>query len=282
MSAVVGPAFTTVSSSVTTEDRPAFTVGPSSGDSTGAGAVFSDLSITSSSTRTLTQSNTSDLFAPESSTFPAGLPRPSAPSTNPSPQKPVGAIVGGVIGGVAGLILVALVVLLLRRRKLLKGGIDDYGKSRSELTYRTTDMSSDSSPVTYQSRYGQPPKAYEAAPTGRSHAGYGLPTSAQEQPNYADRQSARREAAKVILSPTPTHPQDQAVSPVSPTRNELDSREVNEDGVSVRSPSPDVDTDGRFDSIRGPTPTPESQAVRSHVPRLPLISRTKGGQGPTI
>ncbi|KAH0538964.1 hypothetical protein FGG08_004479 [Glutinoglossum americanum] len=193
----------------------------------------------------------------------------------------VGAIAGGVIGGVAGLILIALVVILLRRRQSPKPSDDDYGKSRSELTYRTTDMSSDSSPGTYQAQYGQLAKAYEHVPTGPTPAGYSHSPVAQERPNYAERHSTSREAAKVILPPSLVHAQGQAVSPVSPTRNELDSREVNEDGVSIRSPSPDIDADTRLDSIRGPTPTLESQAVRDRVPRLPLISRAKGGTEPT-
>ncbi|KAH0562394.1 hypothetical protein GP486_002917 [Trichoglossum hirsutum] len=235
------------------------------------------------SSQTPTPSTTLELPTPGSFESPVGaLPRPTAPSVKPSSQKPVGAIAGGVIGGVAGLVLIVLAFLLLRRRKLSKESVDDYGKSRSELTYRTTDMSSDSYSGAYPSRYGQLPKAYEVTPTGHSNPNYSLPTVVQEQSNYTDQHNASREAANATRLPTRIHPQDQAAPPASPTRNELDSREVNEDGVSVRSPSPDIDMDARLDSIRGPTPTPESQAVRSQVPRLPLISRTRGDQGPTI
>jgi len=192
---------------------------------------------------------------------------PTIPVTSPSkPHKSsnTAAIAGGVVGGLGGLILIALAIYFIRRRRLSKRDDNNYGKGPSDLVYRTTDMSSDSSPTTYQTQYGQLPKATDPAHTDYSH----LPISRAPP----ERHSTLREAAKVILPPNAI-PLGQSASPVSPT-NELDSREVNEDGVSVRSPSPDIIIDGRLDSIRGPTPTPESQATRGRVPRLPLISRT--------
>jgi hypothetical protein len=203
--------------------------------------------------------------------------QPTPPKSHKSPNT--AAIAGGVIGGLGGILLIALMAYFLRRRRLSKRSGDDngYGKAPSDLVYRTTDMSSESSPATHQTQYGQLPKAIERAYPGPSHP---LTSQASQEPNYAEQHNASREAAKVILSPVAIRPQGQPAPPVPPT-NELDSTEVNEDGVSVRSPSPDIDIDGRLDSIRGPTPTPESQAARGNVPRLPLISRTKG-HDPTI
>ncbi|KAI9763694.1 MAG: hypothetical protein M1840_009167 [Geoglossum simile] len=200
----------------------------------------------------------------------AGLATQST-SSKPHKSPNTAAIAGGVIGGLGGLLLIALLVYFLRRRLLSKRSRDsnDYGKTPSDLVYRTTDMSSDSSPIAHQTQYGQLSKAIEQA----------YPASSQE-PNYAEQHNTSHEAAKVILSPTAIRPQGHPAPTVLPT-NELDSTEVNEDGVSVRSPSPDINVDGRLDSIRGPTPTPESQASRGRVPRLPLISRTKG-HDPTI
>ncbi|KAI9784333.1 MAG: hypothetical protein M1839_002394 [Geoglossum umbratile] len=222
-------------------------------------------------TPTFTDTPTSTPIGP--TVFATSTP-PPIPVTSPSkPHKSsnTAAIAGGVIGGLGGLILIALAVFFIRRRRLSKRDDNNYGKVPSDLVYRTTDMSSDSSPTTYQTQYGQLPKATDPAHTDYSHP----PVSRAP----AERHSTSREAAKVILPPNAV-PLGQSASPVSPT-NELDSREVNEDGVSVRSPSPDIIIDGRFDSIRGPTPTPESQATRGRVPRLPLISRANA-HDPTV
>jgi hypothetical protein len=147
----------------------------------------------------------------------------------------IGAIVGGVVGGIAGLAILALLLCLLLRRRN-KG--------------RATDQQHTDAKETYNSDAYESPTTV-TGPSNNEHIGA----------SYAS-QSQSLAAAPHNVAPEPTNVAPTGVgagagmaaatqSGDNPHHlNELDSRQVDADGVSIRSVSPDL-PGGNDELVRG-------------------------------
>ncbi|KAI9684371.1 MAG: hypothetical protein M1829_002181 [Trizodia sp. TS-e1964] len=213
-----------------------------------------------------------------------------APTSTSSPQTStssgdssvnVGAIAGGVVGGVALLVLLTVLILYLARRRRSdsprarydKGGVERYSSMATPL---------ESLPDIYESQYVQPPKQYDPvhpdshgsrAFTAQAVRGGGNP----ETP-YSDVPESAIGIA--VPGPTPLSPiAMESSSTAHDLEAEIDGREVNGDGVSVRSASPGLD-DPRKHSFM-PSPNPETQETRK-LTRLPLFSRSRNEHGSAL
>ncbi|KAL7267406.1 hypothetical protein RUND412_010011 [Rhizina undulata] len=191
-----------------------------------------------------------------------------------------GAVVGGVIGG-AIILLIAIGAFFFLRRRFRNHTRGDalgvleksqalspansspmvYSPSPQPQTLPPPQLQQSPSPtpllplqhVTYASTQAQTPEGQHLLQQQPPYEATQPPYEAT-QPPYEATQSSHIPQRSVTVSTT--------ISSVGGLRD-LREREVDDDGVSIRSPSP------------RPTPSPERQEERS-VPRLPLYERPSG------
>ncbi|KAI9889219.1 MAG: hypothetical protein M1814_005668 [Vezdaea aestivalis] len=162
----------------------------------------------------------------------------------------VGAIAGGAVGGILGLALIlGILFLVLRRHKQRKSAT----LPTKESAYGVQDHSHSTHDV-YESASYQPPKAHD------SHVYAPQPVAGVY---HADARSSPAAAATTI----PHDSVEEAHMPMS--------REVNSDGVSLRSASPDLEDMAQRNSFE------EGHHGRSGIPRLPL-NRGASRRGPAL
>ncbi|KAI5853222.1 hypothetical protein DFP73DRAFT_34220 [Morchella snyderi] len=134
-----------------------------------------------------------------------------------------GAIAGGVVGGILGLLLIVAAILFIRRRKRKSAPRDAFSsleKNRGESSPQSTTMPQ-------------------------------IPITSYDPPQPMEMQEPHPESQRSLMGsyPPPTG--------MTPTKQQV---EVDEDGVSLRSPTPPL---GEEDVERG----------RDYVPRLPIYHR---------
>jgi len=209
--------------------QPSANLGPASGGGPSGGNAGSGSSISSSSTfatsttlATSATSMTGSDAARQSSLHSSST--PSSGGVKHSKAAPIGAIVGGVVGGVVALIILAAIVFLLLRRRKRHSEPASYAKDTSgsdtfEQTTVTAPKAGDAGAPLPQ-RPSSGPAAEGVHPVAASGVS---PAAAPAAPAAAaaSHQPERGDARDVHLT-------------------ELDSRQVDADGVSVRSVSPDI------------------------------------------
>jgi hypothetical protein len=184
---------------------------------------------------------------------------PSATAKPAGKKSNVGAIAGGVVGG---LVIIAIILALLiwarrRKQKQRRVAAETAVPTKGNASYDEPPTQGQTSQPVYQTASHQPPKAYDPVP---APAPAPATDRALERPAYATNEPKS-------LAPTATTSKHEVHMPMS--------REVNEDGVSLRSASPDLtDAADRHSFIE--------EAGPRGVPRLPRQDRENGVHGSAL
>ena len=196
----------------------------------------------------------------------------TASTTSAVPVQPAGkksnagAIAGGVVGGLVVIAVILAIIVLVRRRKQKQRRVtaDAAIPTKGNTSYDESPVQAQASQQVYETASYAPTKAFDRVPVpapATTPATAPAADSALERSAYATAKEPKSTASPAATSQQEVH------MPMS--------REVNEDGVSLRSASPDLtDVADRHSFIE--------EAGTRGVPRLPRQDREDGEHGSAL